>query len=292
MYKRLLLFVGIAFLAVLLWSLAGNGTKTTYVEAQKVVEFRRIGHELLLSAGDPSSRVMPIEKVSNNEFRVEFENPVAFTPDSLVSVVSRVLNPLTLHLNYIVNAIDLKTKEVVYSFAWPAKKEDIPCMGRALPAGRYAIDILLSTRSATVNQSDSNIIPVTAASLLAACLALLAWRFTRRKNVTEPSLATNTVNSSFIPVGKFRFYPTQHLLVFDQNSIELTAKETKLLSIFSGSPNEVIDRNQLLKEGWEDEGVITGRSLDMYVSKLRKKLQTDPTVSIINVHGKGYRLNC
>ncbi|SFF08006.1 Transcriptional regulatory protein, C terminal [Chitinophaga sp. CF118] len=53
----------------------------------------------------------------------------------------------------------------------------------------------------------------------------------------------------------------------------------------------IIDRNKLLKEGWEDEGVITGRSLDMYVSKLRGKLQKDPDISITNIHGKGYRLS-
>lgn len=59
----------------------------------------------------------------------------------------------------------------------------------------------------------------------------------------------------------------------------------------TSASNLVIDRNQLLKEGWEDEGVITGRSLDVYVSKLRKKLEKDPAVSIANIHGKGYRLN-
>ena len=51
-----------------------------------------------------------------------------------------------------------------------------------------------------------------------------------------------------------------------------------------------IGRDQLMKEVWEDEGVIVGRSLDMFVSKLRKKLQADPRASILNVHGKGYKL--
>jgi DNA-binding response OmpR family regulator len=46
----------------------------------------------------------------------------------------------------------------------------------------------------------------------------------------------------------------------------------------------------LLKRVWEDEGVITGRSLDVFISKLRKKLKNDPSVQIVNVHGKGYKL--
>jgi hypothetical protein len=286
MYKRLFLFVGIALLAVLLWSLAGKGTNATFQDAQELLQFRRIGHELLLSTGDTRSRVMPIEKISGNEFRVEFEKSIEFIPDSLVSVVSRVINPVLNKSHYIVNVTDVKTKEVIYSFGWPSMKENVPCTTRPLPEGKYALNILSSAEPSIVNPSRSTTIPVMAAALLSVFLGFFAWRFIRRK----PAPAVS--NHSFVSVGKFHFYAAQQLLAIDQASIELTSKETKLLRIFCESPNEVIDRNQLLKEGWEDEGVITGRSLDMYVSKLRKKLQQDPSVSIINVHGKGYRLNC
>jgi DNA-binding response OmpR family regulator len=53
---------------------------------------------------------------------------------------------------------------------------------------------------------------------------------------------------------------------------------------------ELIPRETLMQEVWINEGVITGRSLDMFISKLRKKLSTDPDVRITNIHGKGYRL--
>ena len=79
-------------------------------------------------------------------------------------------------------------------------------------------------------------------------------------------------------------------LVAGSSIIPLTAKEAKLLYVFANAQLELIDRDQLMKEVWEDEGVIVGRSLDMFVSKLRKKLQADPRVSILNVHGKGYKL--
>jgi hypothetical protein len=285
MYKRLFLFVGVAMLAVLLWSLVGKGTNTSsFADAHEILQFRRIGHELLLSAGDTRSRVLPIQKISDNEFRVEFENAFAFTPDSLVSVVSRILNSSNNKLHYIINATEIGNKEVMYSFGWPSLKEEVPCLGRSLPTGRYAVNILVSSYD---NSSDKTI-PFVTAALLALCLGVFAWRFTRRRKETIPVAAT----APYTSIGRFRFYSNQQLLAYNQLSIELTSKETKLLRIFSASPNEVIDRNRLLKEGWEDEGVITGRSLDMYVSKLRKKLQADPSVSIINVHGKGYRLNC
>lgn len=285
MYKRMFLVVVVALLAVMLWSLPGRGTNTVYEVAEEMLVFRRIGHEFLLSAGDATSRVMPVKKISEREFRVEFEKPFAFLPDSLVAVTRRVINPLDQPLHYIVNVAKPGSNEVVYSFTWPAEDKDIPCTGRVLPADQYALNIMYTAEKPV---STSKTVPVVAAGLSAICLVFFAWRFSRKKG----DGVVSDVHSDYISIGKFRFYALRHLLVFEENEIELTSKEAKLLRIFSTTPNAVIDRNQLLREGWEDEGVITGRSLDMYVSKLRKKLQQDGGVSIINVHGKGYRLNC
>jgi hypothetical protein len=292
MYKRLFLLVGVAILAVLLWSLVGRGTNGGYADAKSMLLFRRIGHEFLLSAGDTKSRVLPVKKLSDNEWRVEFENPFAYCPDSLVAVVGRVLNPLQLPTHYIVNVTDSKSREVVYSFAYPAGDAVVPCRGRPQPVGKYALNIFFSDTAVNQPGPASDKTAVWASAFLALCLGIFAWRFTRKPKEGVVTPAVEPANSNFISIGQFQFYPSQHLLLINDNSVELTAKEAKLLRIFSDAPNEVIDRNQLLKEGWEDEGVITGRSLDMYVSKLRKKLQADPAVSIINVHGKGYRLNC
>lgn len=286
--------VGVALLAVLLWSLVGSGTNVGYTEAKDMVMFRRVGHEFLLSSGDTKSRVLPVKKLSDNEWRIEFENPFAFYPDSLVAVVARVLNPLQLKMDYIVNVTDSKSGDVVYSFSRPSKHSDVACTGRPQPAGKYALNIMFSGTAAAQPGQASGKTAVWASAFLVLCLGIFAWRFTRRRNeaTVAPSLPVEPAPVDFISIGKFRFYPSQHLLLIEDGSVELTAKEAKLLRIFSDAPNEVIDRNQLLKEGWEDEGVITGRSLDMYVSKLRKKLQADPAVSILNVHGRGYRLNC
>ena len=180
----------------------------------------------------------------------------------------------------------------MYSFSSPAKDIDEACTGRPQPSGKYVLNILFSDTAVVQPGPASGRRVVWASALLVICMGLFAWRFTRRRNEVTMAPLIEPVYSNFISIGKFQFYPSRHLLLIEDNSVELTAKEAKLLRIFSDAPNEVIDRNQLLKEGWEDEGVITGRSLDMYVSKLRKKLQADPAVSILNVHGKGYRLNC
>ena len=72
--------------------------------------------------------------------------------------------------------------------------------------------------------------------------------------------------------------------------ISLSKKECELLEIFVAHPNQIIKRDELTKKVWEDHGVFVGRSLDTYISKLRKKLQDDSSIKITNVHGVGYKL--
>ena len=86
------------------------------------------------------------------------------------------------------------------------------------------------------------------------------------------------------------FNPHQLSLSLEGQQQSLTVKEAKLLGILAESANQVVDRNRLQKEVWEDEGVIVGWSLDMFISRLRKKLEGDDTVKIVSIHGKGYRL--
>jgi DNA-binding winged helix-turn-helix (wHTH) protein len=72
--------------------------------------------------------------------------------------------------------------------------------------------------------------------------------------------------------------------------ISLTDKECRILELLNKNFGELIPRETLMQKVWINEGVITGRSLDMFVSKLRKKLSSDPELRITNVHGKGYKL--
>jgi DNA-binding response OmpR family regulator len=72
--------------------------------------------------------------------------------------------------------------------------------------------------------------------------------------------------------------------------IALTDKEYKILELLNINFGQLTPREDLIQQIWANEGVITGRSLDMFVSKLRKKLSADPDVRITNIHGKGYKL--
>ena len=70
---------------------------------------------------------------------------------------------------------------------------------------------------------------------------------------------------------------------------KLTYREVKLLRLLCQHPNKLLERDFLLKEVWEDEGIFVGRSLDVFISRLRKLLKNDTKIQISNVHGIGYK---
>ena len=80
------------------------------------------------------------------------------------------------------------------------------------------------------------------------------------------------------------------VLVSEHKTFNLTYREAKLLHLFTNNKNKVLERDFILKSVWEDEGIIVGRSVDVFVSRLRKMLAEDLQVKISAVHGVGYRL--
>jgi DNA-binding response OmpR family regulator len=91
-------------------------------------------------------------------------------------------------------------------------------------------------------------------------------------------------------LGKFLFDVKDQRLLLGREVISLTDKECRILELLNKNFGELISRETLMQEVWINEGVITSRSLDMFVSKLRKKLSSDPELRITNIHGKGYKL--
>ena len=129
------------------------------------------------------------------------------------------------------------------------------------------------------------------ALLLVAFVGFAGFIFLRPVKPQEvlPDLPESQSTDIFT-LGSMSFDAETRKLILNGKTIDLTKTETRVLRIFALSPNEVIERNRLQKEIWEDEGVIVGRSLDMFISKLRKKLEFDPNIKIVVIRGKGYRL--
>lgn len=91
-------------------------------------------------------------------------------------------------------------------------------------------------------------------------------------------------------IGQYVFDYTHQSLTINDNTRQLTAKECDLLRMFAVNFNQLIDRNSTLQKIWKDDSYFAARSMDVYITRLRKYLREDPSVKIINVHGVGFKL--
>lgn len=91
-------------------------------------------------------------------------------------------------------------------------------------------------------------------------------------------------------IGKFTFDTQRQILSFGDEQTKLTTKESELLALLCSHSNEVLERELALKTIWIDDNYFNARSMDVYITKLRKHLRADDRIEINNVHGKGYRL--
>ena len=96
--------------------------------------------------------------------------------------------------------------------------------------------------------------------------------------------------SSVYHIGEFVFDTQKQLLVIGEKQTKLTTKENELLALLCSHANEILQRDFALKTIWIDDNYFNARSMDVYITKLRKHLKEDPQIEIINIHGKGYKL--
>jgi hypothetical protein len=253
--------------------------------ARREVFLRKIGDELLTQSGDSKSRVLPVKKIAENEYQISFENELTFRPDSLMNTTRRLLAKDPLASDYVVNVLNCGNSNVAYGYAISNNKRDdiVACRERVQPKGCYMINIKFKP-TAIISSKTKYFLGALSLSLL----AFVGFIFLR--SVKSRKALPGSQHTGMFTLGSMSFDTETRKLMINGKTIDLTRTETRVLSIFASSPNEVIERSRLQKEIWEDEGVIVGRSLDMFISKLRKKLEPDPNISIVVIRGKGYKL--
>ncbi|HMJ45790.1 MAG TPA: helix-turn-helix domain-containing protein [Ferruginibacter sp.] len=245
------------------------------------VVLRDIGHQLLLSAKDSSSRVLPVKKLNESTYQISFQNNFSFISDSLINLVQRTFQKNALANDYIVNLRNCKQNETVFAFEINSQTGDLtPCRGRTLEVGCYVIEIELLKK-----------IKFNFFLLLLLIIPLSFIGFYLKDKFREKEEKESIFdNNDYIQLGNFRFYTDNNVLKSENKSITLSEKETKALKIFAENINQMVEREKLMKEIWEDEGIVViSRNVDVLVSKLRKKLSDDNSIKFINVHGRGYK---
>lgn len=250
---------------------------------QTKIALRDAGNKLLLSENDSTSLILPIKALNHNQYQLSFSKPLVIEPSILVDVIDTSFKTFNLPRHYIVEVIQCKANEVAYSYQMSKTTEStiIPCGGRYLPLGCYTIEInFLETAT---NDKRLNLL----IGFLVALLVIIISIFLHRKKLKKQLIKTPV---NYEAIGSFKFYPEQNKLIKEAEEIALSKKECELLALLVERPNQVIKRDELTKKVWEDNGVFVGRSLDTYISKLRKKLKSDTSLKITNVHGVGYKL--
>lgn len=258
-----------------------NKKEETFSELVKIA-LRDAGNKLLLSNQDSTSLILPVHKIEASKYELTFQNELTINPDSLVTIVDKSFQKANLPSYYQIEVKQCKDFEVAYSYQKNnnVEKSIIPCSGRFLPQKCYTIEVHF-IEIITISSNKLIWIVFLIGSMILAFIFLQ-----KLKKVKTP----NSTNENSISIGKFQFYPEENKLIAEAIEISLSNKEVELLTIFVANPNKIIKREELSKKVWEDHGVFVGRSLDTYISKLRKKLDKDPSLRIVNIHGLGYKL--
>lgn len=105
-------------------------------------------------------------------------------------------------------------------------------------------------------------------------------------------LRTRQAQSNWIGLGKYEFHPTRQVLKLAEEESPLTARESQLLQMLLENANDITDRTLILTQIWGSDDFFNARSMDVFITKLRKKLQDDPAIQILNVRGYGFKLVC
>ncbi len=278
-----ILLVGCSIITtvILIAAVAFASKKDEMPEKHVEVVLRDLGHQLLLSANDSSSRVLPVKKLSEHTYRISFQNDFRFISDTLINLVQRKFEKAGLAENLVVSLQQCDQNEAVFAFEVNGPAGDLtPCRGRTLDVGCYVIEVEFL--------EGSRFNPVWLALLLIPLLfaGLYQKKKFRKKEEKEPV----PDHDDHLQLGIFRLYPDSNVLRSEESDIVLSEKEAKALKIFAENINQTVEREKLMKELWEDEGVVViSRNVDVLVSKLRKKLSDDSSIRFITVPGRGYK---
>jgi hypothetical protein len=288
-YMRFLPLLALPFLAWLLPPV--SETTSGDFSSEKVnLALRRTADGLLRAMGDSTSRIPAIEHADANTWRVRLDQP--FQYEQLPGLLQASLELHGIRRPYEVAIRDCSdgTIDLGYHQAdvvYPPDNGTVPCSGRDMPEGCHYIEVEFSETS-----QSSTFWAIKYGVLLLAMGGIVGFWFARRQKPKSGPVADAPAvgETDWLEFGHSRLDVSGQILVCAGVSHPLTFRETKLLRLFASNPDRLLERDEILRQVWADEGVLVGRSVDVFVSRLRKKLAGDGSLGIVAVHGVGYRL--
>ena len=233
---------------------------------------------------------MPIRQPDENTFQVLFEKSLVFNPDTLMTLVQKQLAGTNRKEDYVVSVKDCAQNQTIFAYEVNRSRGDLkPCRGRRQQKDCYFIEIsFLAKKSFNYGWLLIGLIPIVLGVIY------VAGRSRPQGPLVEDvarSISVEAEPADHVRFGNTVLFESKGMLSVHGEIAELSANETKALSILAANLNDVVERDHLMKKIWEDEGVVViPRNVDVLISKLRKRLSEDVAVKILTVHGKGYKM--
>ena len=288
--KKISVFAALLLTSLLLLQVVWQLTASTPpgLPAEKVnLAIRRTAHFLLREAGDSTSTIPPVEQPAPGVWFLRLSG--SFNYDRLPVLLQAALQAHDIREKYDVTVLRCEdlALQLGYSSVDLEQNQLHPCGGRDMSPGCYNLQVSFPAWADTPARP-----PAPAwLFLLAAVLATGFYALGRgRASRSDAEPASPAVETEWLHFGQSRLDVANQLLVCGGVSHDLTYRESKLLQLFASRPNQLLERSFILENVWADEGVLVGRSVDVFVSRLRKMLRDDPSLSLVAVHGVGYRL--
>lgn len=281
-FRQVILIAGLLISGIEVIEASSNITPVSLENIN--LALRRTADGLLRSSGDSTSYIPAVEQMSEYIWRVKLGND--FRYEQLPFILQSSLDLYGIDQAYQVSIRNCENSQIelgYHQFDF-LNNNQVPCQGRELPKACRYIEISFLDR-----REQPTLHPMKLAWICFALFGLVGlWFYKKNKPIRETQTAFS--ESDGLVFGNSKLDIENQTLMCGNIRQTLTFRETKLLKLLVNHQNQLLERDLILKEVWADEGILVGRSLDVFVSRLRKKLAVDTTVSIASVHGIGYRL--
>lgn len=257
--------------------------------AEKVnLALRRTAHHLLAEGGNSTSRIAPVERLDAGTFLLRLEH--SFDYDRLPLLLQESFRLHGIQANYNVAVLDCVEGNLMlgYNVRDLQTGNDLPCVGREQDRRCYNLQVTFATPETSPSRSIGWWI--LAGGFLLGGVSYATWQWAARKRAIPTVEAVRADSSAGLHFGSSSLDLANQMLLIGPVCHQLTYREAKLLHLFVSHPDQLLERDFILQSVWNDEGIIVGRSVDVFVSRLRKMLRDDPALRIVTVHGRGYRL--
>jgi len=260
-----------------------NVVNINHLKDKHNLALRQVVHQLYLIAGDKTSKIASVENIQKTSYQIRVEKDLNY--DTLPYLIDQAIIDFKLPKEYYVTIHECESDAILLGFNnRSVENQVIACQSREH-------DIKCSLLNITFPQEKGSTMGQTLSFGGVTMLGLFMLLWTLRSKATQKNNAEEaTIENAALHLGQYQYDAQNLSLTINDKTTALTFRENKLLNYLTQNINQVIKREDIMAKVWEEEGLIVGRSLDVFISRLRKILKEDPNVQIKSVHGVGYRL--